>query len=54
MKRISIGDVLFVLGLGAVAYGLWVFRPWVASVVVGAVIMWVGLGMLRSEGGGRK
>jgi len=53
MKKPSIGDVTFVLGLSGLAYGLWVFRPWVSFVVIGAVVMWLGVAMLRKEGRGR-
>ena len=36
-------DLVVVLGLGALAWGLWQFSPGLAAVVVGSVLLYVGL-----------
>jgi len=43
-----ISDLLAVAGLALLAVGLWMFRPWVALAVVGAVLMGVSVMLARA------
>ncbi len=37
--RDALLDLFFVAGLATMTYGLWLWRPWVALTVCGAIIM---------------
>ena len=50
-KKISAGDVVFVGGLLLMGYGLWLLRPWISFTVVGVLLMWTAIGLMRSERG---
>jgi uncharacterized membrane protein len=36
-------DVFVFGGLILMGYGLYLFKPWVSYVVIGAVLLWIGL-----------
>lgn len=46
----DIRDVFFLSGLALLGYGLYLFQPWVAFAVVGALLMVVGI-LMRVDNG---
>lgn len=46
-------DLLLVIGLSLMGYGLWLFKPWVAFTVIGAVIILIAVvaALLKNRGG---
>jgi len=46
---ISFGDVVILLGVSFFGYGLWLYRPWVGFAATGIVLIWLGIGFVRSE-----
>lgn len=47
--KLSLADILVFLGLGMMATGLWMVRPWLALVVVGMLLF--GAGIMGAKGG---
>lgn len=43
-------DLLVVLGLAGLGYGLWLRMPWLAFVVVGAIVFLLGVIMHMRSG----
>lgn len=39
MKKIDVRDLIFLLGLSLMGYGLFLFVPWVSFATCGAVLM---------------
>jgi len=39
LTPIDIRDIFLITGLGSLGYGLWIRAPWLAFVVVGAVLI---------------
>lgn len=46
----AFSDVLSVVGLSLLGYGLYIFEPWVAFSVVGSLLILAGVRLGRSEG----
>ena len=44
-KKVSLRDILLILGLSLLTYGLYQFRPWVAYTVCGFLVMFAGFFM---------
>lgn len=45
-------DILLLVGLGLLGYGLWMYQPWIAYAVVGAVMVAIAVGsaLIKSKG----
>ena len=43
----NLRDVFVFGGLAMMGYGLYLFKPWVAFTVTGAILCWLGLGVGR-------
>ncbi len=49
VSALDVRDFLFFGGLAMMGYGLYLFRPWVAFTVCGALLMLVGYAMRRDK-----
>ena len=48
-KKIPLADVLFVIGLLSLGYGLYLLRIWLSFAVVGTLLLLVALGLGKGE-----
>ena len=48
-RDIALADVLFVIGLLSLGYGLYLLRIWLSFAVVGTLLLLVALGLGKGE-----
>ena len=49
-KIVNLRDVTVFGGIAMMGYGLWMYRPWVAFAVCGAVLSAIGIFSARGKG----
>ena len=49
VSKIPLADVLFIIGLGSIGYGLFMVREWLAYLVIGLILLIVACGLGRGE-----
>jgi len=47
--KVPLSDILLVLGLGSLGYGLSLVHPWMAFSVIGLILLIIALGLGRGE-----
>ena len=45
MGKVDAGDVFQLIGIALIGAGLWLYIPWVALLVVGAILLIIGMRM---------
>ena len=48
-RKIALADVLFVIGLLSLGYGLHLLRVWLSFAVIGTLLLLVALGLGKGE-----
>ncbi len=49
VKHIDINDIIFLIGLGCMTTGLWLYSPSVSLSATGGILMWAGYARAGGE-----
>ena len=43
LKRLSFGDLIVLVGISTMTYGLWLYEPWISLTVLGVILTLMGV-----------